>query len=795
MLASSYSRNAEVKGGGVGIWIKKGLKYNNNINLKPFCIDKHSEFCYCSLQDKYDKNFIVLNCYRSPSGDLDIFLDNLDCVLNRIYKPNAYIAVCGDFNVNSGVRNNDHTKLLNVLSSYNVINNLIKWPTRVSRDSATTIDNIFVNFSNRGLSCVFDNTVSDHRTVLVEVDCDVAALPKFYRARNFTDSSITDFIRGFMTEDWNELYGILDTNLAFTNFINIFTFYFNVHFPLITRQSVKRNTKWINNDVRRSSTNLKNLHALSRTFPELRDYYKDQKKDHLNLLKATRKKHYQNVIEKSDNPTKSAWKVINDFTNNNNIEKQSISLLSNENELLENPVDVANSFNSFFRNAPLDIIKNIPCGSASESVNDPAYASQKTFLLYPYTQMELYELLQNKLKNKSSYGFDDIPAFLLKKVVFFIISPLTYLVNLSFSNGNFPDCLKTGRVVPILKRGDPKQVGNYRPITIPSIFSKIFEYAYLERMNFHLKQNHILIKNQHGFQANKSTNSAVHSFYENLTHLVDAGECPVGIFCDLSRAFDCVNHKILINKLINIGVQGHALEWIKSYLNTRCQYVSLPEVTKQSVTDCKSDYLDISVGVPQGSIVGPVLFLIYVNDIVRASPSIHFTLYADDTSILISDKSNNSLEEKCNGLLSSLYDWFCMNSLHLNAEKTLSIHFHNRQKQVPPIHVNINNKVIENVSCVKFLGLYIDECLDWKRHCETVISKLNSVSYLFRNMRSVLTEKQLIMLYFAQAESRLRYGICFWGSSTCFNDVFISQKKIIRCIAGVSRTTSCRNFF
>lgn len=798
VLASSYTRTASSRGGGVGIWVKNGIEFNSNTEISQFSVDKHSEFCYCSLKDKSNNIFVILNCYRSPSGNHSIFLENLDQVLNCIYKPNIYFFVCGDFNIDSYTINGDYNKLLDILSTYNLNNNLVKWPTRVTNTSITAIDHIFVNFTdNAGITGVFDNTVSDHRTVFVEFTFRADVSPIFCEKRQFTDNAVNNFIDVLILEDWNDVYGVLDVNLAFNVFIDIFVYYFNINFPLIKKQIRANNKKWINCDVKKSSSNLKGLHALSRLFPELRPVYKQQKKDHVNLVNATRKNYYQNIVRSSDNPSRSAWNLVSDFTNGNK-PKKPISLLSDgENHLIEKQCEVASAFNVFFGNAPLRVLANVSHKSTSMDFrrSDGVNVPQTIFQLYPFTKTELFELLSSKLNNKRSCGFDDIPAFLIRKVLDYIISPLTYLVNLSFCNAIFPDYLKTGKVIPILKKGDPRKIDNYRPVTVPSIFSKIFEYSYLKRLNAYLESNNIIIANQHGFQSSRSTNTAVHDFYENLTNLMDAGECPVGIFCDLSRAFDCVDHSILTEKLSNIGIRDRALLWVKSYLYGRRQYVSVSSLSGGSLSSSSSDYLYMGVGVPQGSIMGPTLFLIYMNDIVTVSPGTQFTLYADDTSVLISDSSGVILKQKCKELLTRLHDWFCVNSLYLNTKKTQSVYFHNRQKQLNPIDININNERIEQVSSVKFLGLHIDECLDWKRHCEAVAAKVNSITYLIRNLRPVLTECQLIMLYHAQAGSRLQYGISFWGMSTCFSDVFVSQKRLIRCIAGVSRTESCRGLF
>lgn len=424
------------------------------------------------------------------------------------------------------------------------------------------------------------------------------------------------------------------------------------------------------------------------------------------------------------------------------------------------------------------------------------HANTQKFLLTPFNPDELFELISKKLKKSYSTVFDDVPAFLIKRILSAISSPLTHLVNLSFCNGLFPEHIKTGKVIPIYKKGDRQNVTNYRPVTIPSVFSKIFEYCYLHRLNTFLQDNEIISKKQHGFQASKSTISAVRVFYNTLVDLISTGECPVGIFCDLSRAFDCVDHSILLSKLFDVGIQDNALDWVKTFVAARKQYVTIKDVSRNNIAkDFRSNLEEINVGVPQGSILGPTLFLLYVNNIENVSPEAHCTVYADDTSFIVSDIGDKQLINKCNDLLQNINTWFAENSLYLNSEKTHCIRFHNRQKNIENWNLHLNNQVIDSCNSVKFLGIHIDECLTWRTHCEAVISKLNSINYMIKNLRSVLTQDQLIMFYYGQVESRLRYGIVFWGASTSSGDVLIAQKKIVRSISGVSRLTNCKPIF
>lgn len=208
-----------------------------------------------------------------------------------------------------------------------------------------------------------------------------------------------------------------------------------------------------------------------------------------------------------------------------------------------------------------------------------------------------------------------------------------------------------------------------------------------------------------------------------------------------------------------------------------------------------SPTLNVSIGVPQGSILGPVLFILYINNIKHALGDTFFAMYADDFSMLVSDERDDILDNFCRQSLYSANIFFQNHSLYLNPNKTKVVRFHNRQKNCVSFQFSVNGTRLCNETAVKFLGLYVDENLTWKPHCEYLISKLSSLVYLFKNVRGVLTVKQMITLYYAQVESRLRYGICFWGDSTLSQKIFLVQKRILRTIGGISGRHSCRPLF
>lgn len=572
-------------------------------------------------------------------------------------------------------------------------------------------------------------------------------------------------------------------------------FYFNLSFPLVkSRSSVYKKT-WVSNEAKKSSLDLKDLFLLRKRFPELQNKYLAAKKTHELLIKSIKKQYYNNLILNSSpkDQNKTVWNVISTLTNRTQEHKNII--LNEQNFDINNPAQVANKFNTFFKEEPIRIISSIKKNYNSPSVTNIKNIGQSMYI-QPFTEDEILHIVSTKLKNKMSQGPDDIPYNVVKKCMPLIVKPLTYLINLSLSLGIYPDELKLSKVKPIFKKGDPSKVENYRPVALSSVFAKIFEYCMLDRLLKFLTKFNILTNAQHGFRPSFSTSTAMDAFLTHVFSALDTGECPAGIFCDLTRAFDCVSHVKLLSKLECYGLRGIILDWFSSYLGDRQQYVEIVHKSNSSQDIYKSNYADIQVGVPQGSVLGPVLFLLYVNDLPDTIKNRLLVMYADDTSVLITGKSNIETEENCNVLLNEMLNWFNTNELYLNLKKTGYVRFHTRQNfNQLDIDIKCGEISLDRLKTVKFLGLSIDECLTWNVHCENLISKLNSICFQIRNLRTVLDEPALINFYHAQVHSRLSYAICFWGAGQMIQDIFITQKRIIRVIAGVARRHTCRELF
>jgi retron-type reverse transcriptase len=305
------------------------------------------------------------------------------------------------------------------------------------------------------------------------------------------------------------------------------------------------------------------------------------------------------------------------------------------------------------------------------------------------------------MKSKKSCGYDGIHTNIAKLSVKEISKPLTHIFSLTFSTGIIPDNLK----VAIFKCNDAMKF-EVRPISVLVCFSKLLERLMINRLSKFIDKNKILSKHQYGFRKNRSTEHAIIDFVDKITKAIDEGKYSVGIFLDLSKVFDTINHRILIKKLEHYGIRGVAKKWFENYL------CNIKQIVKYN--DVQSEVMTIRSGVPQGSVLGPLLFLLYINDIQFCSELISIVLFADDTNILFSHTCLKQLNEVIQIEMNKIIDWLNANKLSINTEKTKFILFRSKNKKLKDdIKISINNESIKQVKNTTFLGIVIDECLTW----------------------------------------------------------------------------------
>ena len=357
---------------------------------------------------------------------------------------------------------------------------------------------------------------------------------------------------------------------------------------------------------------------------------------------------------------------------------------------------------------------------------------------------------------------------------------LAYVINSSFSQGIFPSSLKKARVVPIHKGGTKIDVANYRPISLLSSFSKIYEKLMHIRVLDFLDSNGSLFENQYGFRPGMSCEHAILNAQNSILHSLNNKQIAVLLLLDYSKAFDVIEHPILLQKLEHYGIKGIALKWFQSYLSDRQQSVSVNGVDSSPEV--------INYGVPQGSILGPLLFIIYINDLPYISNLAKFILYADDANIIVTGYSEEEVQAKLKQITTLLVKWVDSNGLALNLKKTHYMVFSNRRTEHLKIDVNIAGTEIARVTEARFLGVILDEKLTWSKHISTIKIKIARYMGIMYRLKRHLPLKVRLQLFHSFVQSRLNYCTLVWGfaSKSHIESLFAKQKQGVR-MAGICK--------
>ena len=442
-------------------------------------------------------------------------------------------------------------------------------------------------------------------------------------------------------------------------------------------------------------------------------------------------------------------------------------------KIIDDPLGIAEAFNTYFVNIGPNLAVNIPPSDKTFNsfLTNP---NPNSIFFIPVDEIEVIDIVNN-LKAKKSSGCDGISLFLLKQIIHEIAAPLTHIFNLSLTTGIFPSKMKVAKIIPIFKKGNVNDLGNYRPISLLTSFSKVLEKVVYSRTIKFLNDHNILVDTQFGFRKKHSTTHAVLLLIDQVVKAIEAKSHTVGVFLDHSKAFDTINHEILMYKLFHYGIRGRALEWFRDYLTNRLQFVH--------INDSNSSTQNITCGVPQGSLLGPLLFIIYINDLPKSSTLLSFLLFADDSSLFLTHQNPITLLDMLNAELNYVNDWIRTNKLSLNLNKTSFMVFSNTITQLPG-QISINGVNLQQTNSTKFLGLFIDCKLSWQEQTNYLCKLLSRNLGVIQKLKHFFPTHILRTLYSTLLLPYLHYSILAWGncSKTRMESIFRIQKRAIRTI-------------
>jgi len=790
-LVSAYHRPT-CNRGGTAIFIRSALKSVELTYLVDLSIQSTCEVAAAYIEDV---NVICLEIYRVPDNEnFDAFIECLHNVLNILYHKNknyASVVLCCDYNVD--ILGNDMKKyvLENCLLSFNLRNTVceVTRPNWFGESQGTCIDNISVSIHpSRIIRAFVEPTImSDHHSIILQSNL----ISKDSTNRPTVDSRINRLVRpiedfnsvyfGLLLGkvNWLPLYTLSTIDEKFEYFLNIFLNIVDTVFPV----------KYINNCTNRPKrpkwysdrlVYLKNrclyIYKLYKSTGQdcLRETYRDLRSSYRKELRIAKLSYNCDRVSKAKNKPKVLWSIVKECLNSNesptyNSDRPSSSLSSD-------------GFNDFFINNVKLVRQGIPEPihdvsfylNRMKQISPQKYNNIGSCFLFSNVSVESVHNAIQSLSNSTSLDLFNLNSKVLKLASPFIVEVLSYLFNICIDCCVVPQCFKMAKVVPLFKKGEKSEYSNYRPVSIIPVISKVFEIILNAQVINYFENYFLFSEHQYGFRPKRGTNMAIANYMKECIINVDAKRKVTSNFYDMSKAFDTIDHSILLSKLKFYGFHDNSLNLIQSYLTERYQSVVF--------NGFQSQYLQVTTGVPQGSVLGPTMFIVYVNDLPVAisNACLSSYLYADDIAIQISCTNHNLANQLLSHSSSVIEDWTAANALCLNNDKTQNLNF---------------NVTVYDDIYVKFLGVHLQSNLKWKSHILNVCKKIAKGIFMLRRLKSDVTVDVLLSVYFAHIQSHILYGIVVWGCDRNIVKILLLQKRALRIICNVGRRAHCKPIF
>lgn len=785
-IVSSFTRES-FKCGGSLILAKNDIKCKERRDIVALSIERTIEVACVELEQH-----IVTSVYRPPSGTFDTFESVMENILDILTKSRKKIIVCGDFNINILEENIISNRFLCLFKSSN-LTNLFSVPTRITTNTATCLDNIFTDYDP--LKCNLTNLLnSDHfgiSATFVRYISQNNQIEKKYirplnahRVERFRHEVATNLSKlPFpIIRNPNNLYESLFTFLQ-TQFNNIFKR------KIVDSNLTPQFCDWATPGIYKSRSYLYELYDRKSYTHDatFHNYVKTYSKIFKKACLTAKSLYISSKIHNSTDKVKTVWKIIKSETGKNSLPNKNIKLTNND-KLIEKDHDIANIFEQHFSDIPNQITSSLTSSPemAKTLLRTNVKKCIKSFNFSTVNSNDIIKTFKtlDLKKTEDTWGLSTI---VLSSIINEISPHLALIFNESIDKCVFPDLMKVSKVLPLFKSGERSDPNNYRPISILPTFSKIFEKIMLMQMQDHFVKHKLFHPKQFGFSKGHSTIDAGVCLVQHIFHAWEQRHDALGVFCDLSKAFDCVSHATLLLKLEHYGVRYKALDFLSSYLNKRTQKIHINEEISSGAS--------ITMGIPQGSILGPFLFLVYINDLPYMINDYEIVLFADDTSFIFKLDRKQNETTHINMSLKRVNEWFAANNLLLNVNKTKCVKFCLPNVKTIDINIVLNEKNIEIANSTTFLGILLDSKLHWGSHIKKLNKRLSSAAYAVKKIRQFTNLETARMVYFSYFHSLLTYGILLWGNSADVESVFILQKRAVRGMCKLSYCHSLRQVF
>lgn len=748
---------------------------------------------FCLIAPDYEvlsvqcKKYVFVVLYRPPNGNIDACLLFLERLLSFICLNDLYLAIGGDFNVNL-LQNTKCARDLQLIFQSFHCRNVITTPTRLSSTSDSLLDLFITN-------CTIEDTkagtivadMGDHLPIYMfcpfSASSGGARHSKTFLVQEINYKTLSMFRNEIGNVDWTTVFHCNDPDRAYSTFLHILKGIYEKCFKFRTVQKCAKGRKpWLNNEC---AVMIRKKNLLYNNFVKTRDpcefaAFKKYRNQVTKFLRHTKKVYFENLFSQISSRSDLLWREINQLLNRNNRQIAELELIHNHRVI--KGVELADQFNDYFTR-----LEKSDFNIAATEFLGPRNAYTAFFA--PTTSDEVFQTFMS-LKNSKARDINGLQIRPIKFVADILSPALTHIFNLSICAGIFPQEMQCAKVSVIFKSGDRNVFSNYRPVSVLPVISKGLEKIICKRITAFCDKHSIITAQQYGFREGMSTELALLTQKELILNSFENKQFMLGIFVDYSKAFDRLNHRTLFTKLEHYGFRGTPLELIISYLKHRRQCVAI--MSEQSTLQ------KITQGVPQGSILGPILFNIYINDITNISNDADFIVYADDTSIFLRSSDISTLSVISNSALKCLAEWSFVNSLKLNTAKTKAVLFTPPQRHdLKDFRLELGSARIELASNVKTLGVVFNNHLIWNDHVDHIATRLAKACGVLCRLRYTLPRSVKRMIYNALFSPHLTYCQLVWGDTTKVNlhRLSVLQKRAVRHIANVQYDANTGELF
>ena len=775
------------RGGGVSIFCSKDLISEK---FPGIChCDSNIETCAVKIK-LVDICVTIVGVYRPPSGSLSEFYSFISANLNFSNSRSSIAILAGDMNINlnSGESNSfiEYAAILHSRSFLPAITIPTRFTPNYPLQNSSNLDHIWFNFKENISSGVLNMDVTDHCPVFIHIIQNTTEINNNERirimSRPFSDDSLGILASKLLRVDWNIL-NELNCDVGTETFCKILNDLYCQSFPVkIKYISKKRSEKpWITQSLKRL------MQLKSEYFANFKQGLISRTTNNVfrnrvnTAITRARKNYYSDSFNNSSNTGKT-WDLIKSLIGNGE-RKQLVQKLVIGDQTYNSEMDIADKFNEFFVSIARDLDNDLPSGNISPyfSMSPPP---PNSFFLRPVSELDCQNIIKT-LKNTKSH-LDTMPVTIFKKITPYIVTPLSKLINMSFSSGTFPSIFKTSIITPVYKSGNSECPSNYRPISTIPYISKIFEKCICVRLVSYFEKFSFFTDVQFGFRRGMSTSDALLKFVDHIFKCLNDKNHHISLLIDFAKAFDTISHNILLGKLERYGIRGPPLQLLKSFITNREQKV---RVGKEVSTPRFSHY-----GIAQGSTLGPILFLIYINDFPKVTSILKTILFADDSNFSFSHNNYENMVAIINGELKHIQQWTVANRLTINVEKTKMMLFTNRSISNNPPPVVLGECEISKSDCVTYLGVKVDSNLTFSTHIGHVTGKIAKITGILYKIRENLTMNARLSVYYALAYPYFIYCVLIYCGTyrTHLSELEVQQKRLIRtlCNLGYNEHTS-----